>query len=81
MLEQYVKNEIRIILKYVVYFEVVIDLIGDGDDFYEVGFFLFDMIQLMFVIEKQFNIEIFDEMLNCNLFCSIDVFVDMIVML
>ncbi|WP_179235113.1 MULTISPECIES: acyl carrier protein [unclassified Burkholderia] len=66
------KNEIRTILKHVAHLEAAIDLIGDGDDLYEAGLSSLDTIQLMLAIEKQFNIEIPDEMLNRNLFRSID---------
>ncbi|AXF23707.1 acyl carrier protein [Burkholderia pyrrocinia] len=72
MPEQHVKNEIRTILKHVAHLEAAIDSIGDGDDLYEAGLSSLDTIQLMLAIEKQFNIEIPDEMLNRNLFRSID---------
>ncbi|AEA65949.1 acyl carrier protein (plasmid) [Burkholderia gladioli BSR3] len=76
--EQHVKNEIRTILKHVAHLEAAIDSIGDGDDLYEAGLSSLDTIQLMLAIEKQFNIEIPDEMLNRNLFRSIDALVDTI---
>ncbi|RQZ30809.1 acyl carrier protein [Burkholderia sp. Bp9017] len=70
--EPHVKNEIRTILKHVAHLEAAIDSIGDGDDLYEAGLSSLDTIQLMLAIEKQFNIEIPDEMLNRNLFRSVD---------
>nr|WP_249220756.1 acyl carrier protein [Burkholderia cenocepacia] len=76
--EQHVKNEIRTILKHVAHLEAAIDSIGDGDDLYEAGLSSLDTIQLMLAIEKQFNIEIPDEMLNRNLFRSIDALADTI---
>ncbi|OXI29852.1 acyl carrier protein [Burkholderia sp. AU16741] len=79
--EQHVKNEIRTILKHVAHLEAAIDSIGDGDDLYEAGLSSLDTIQLMLAIEKQFNIEIPDEMLNRNLFRSIDALADTIVTL
>ena len=71
------KNEIRTILKHVAHLEAAIDSIGDGDDLYEAGLSSLDTIQLMLAIE-QFNIEIPDEMLNRNLFRSIDALADTI---
>ncbi|NTZ07781.1 acyl carrier protein [Burkholderia metallica] len=76
--EQHVKNEIRTILKHVAHLEAAIDSIGDGDDLYEAGLSSLDTIQLMLAIEKQFNIEIPDEMLNRSLFRSIDALADTI---
>lgn len=76
--EQHVKNEIRTILKHVAHLEAAIDSIGDGDDLYEAGLSSLDTIQLMLAIEKQFNIEIPDEMLNRNLFRNIDALADTI---
>ncbi|RQR46956.1 acyl carrier protein [Burkholderia sp. Bp8994] len=76
--EQHVKNEIRTILKHVAHLEAAIDSIGDGDDLYEAGLSSLDTIQLMLAIEKQFNIEIPDEMLNRNLFRSVDALADTI---
>ncbi|RQU81443.1 acyl carrier protein [Burkholderia cenocepacia] len=76
--EQHVKNEIRTILKHVAHLEAAIDSIGNGDDLYEAGLSSLDTIQLMLAIEKQFNIEIPDEMLNRNLFRSIDALADTI---
>ncbi len=76
--EQHVKNDIRSILKHVAHLEAAIDSIGDGDDLYEAGLSSLDTIQLMLAIEKQFNIEIPDEMLNRNLFRSIDALADTI---
>ncbi|CAG2348616.1 MULTISPECIES: acyl carrier protein [Burkholderia] len=72
------KNEIRTILKHVAHLEAAIDSIRDGDDLYEAGLSSLDTIQLMLAIEKQFNIEIPDEMLNRNLFRSIDALADTI---
>jgi len=76
--EQHVKNDIRTILKHVAHLEAAIDSIGDGDDLYEAGLSSLDTIQLMLAIERQFNIEIPDEMLNRNLFRSIDALADTI---
>nr|WP_249173827.1 acyl carrier protein [Burkholderia sp. AU19243] len=76
--EPHVKNDIRTILKHVAHLEAAIDSIGDGDDLYEAGLSSLDTIQLMLAIEKQFNIEIPDEMLNRNLFRSIDALADTI---
>nr|WP_241020393.1 acyl carrier protein [Burkholderia sp. Ac-20345] len=76
--EQHVKNEIRTILKHVAHLEAAIDSIGDRDDLYDAGLSSLDTIQLMLAIEKQFNIEIPDEMLNRNLFRSIDALADTI---
>lgn len=72
------EKEIRTILKHVAHLEAAIDSIGDGDDLYEAGLSSLDTIQLMLAIEKQFNIEIPDEMLNRNLFRSIDALADTI---
>jgi len=76
--EQHVKKDIRTILKHVAHLEAAIDSIADGDDLYEAGLSSLDTIQLMLAIEKQFNIEIPDEMLNRNLFRSIDALADTI---
>jgi len=73
-----VKKDIRTILKHVAHLEAAIDSIGDEDDLYEAGLSSLDTIQLMLAIEKQFNIEIPDEMLNRNLFRSIDALADTI---
>ncbi|WP_338340353.1 acyl carrier protein [Burkholderia vietnamiensis] len=70
------KNEIRTILKHVANLEAVIDSIGDGDDLYDAGLSSLDTIQLMLAIEKHFNVEIPDEMLNRNLFRSVDALAD-----
>ncbi|MGU7810920.1 acyl carrier protein [Burkholderia sp. AW49-1] len=75
------KDQIRTILKHVAHLEAAIDSIGDEDDLYEAGLSSLDTIQLMLAIEKQFNIEIPDEMLNRNLFRSIDALADTIVTL
>lgn len=72
------KKDIRTILKHVAHLEAAIDSIGDEDDLYEAGLSSLDTIQLMLAIEKQFNIEIPDEMLNRNLFRSIDALADTI---
>ncbi|AVR12201.1 acyl carrier protein [Burkholderia ubonensis] len=74
--EQHVKNEIRTILKHVANLEAAIDSIGDGDDLYDAGLSSLDTIQLMLAIEKHFNVEIPDEMLNRNLFRSVDALAD-----
>ncbi|ABX18071.1 acyl carrier protein [Burkholderia multivorans] len=66
------KNEIRAILKQVAHLEAAVDSIGDADDLYEAGLSSLDTIQLMLALERQFNVEIPDEMLNRNLFRSID---------
>jgi len=71
-----VKNEIRTILKHVANLEAAIDSIGDGDDLYDAGLSSLDTIQLMLAIEKHFNVEIPDEMLNRNLFRSVDALAD-----
>jgi len=76
--EQHVKKDIRTILKHVAHLEAAIDSIGDGDDLYKASLSSLDTIQLMLAIEKQFNIEIPDEMLNRNLFRSIDALADTI---
>nr|WP_233619974.1 acyl carrier protein [Burkholderia multivorans] len=68
----HVKNEIRAILKQVAHLEAAVDSIGDADDLYEAGLSSLDTIQLMLALERQFNVEIPDEMLNRNLFRSID---------
>ncbi|MFP3711459.1 acyl carrier protein, partial [Paraburkholderia sp. SIMBA_009] len=49
---------------------------GDGDDLYDAGLSSLDTIQLMLAIEKHFNVEIPDEMLNRNLFRSVDALAD-----
>ncbi|MET3618611.1 acyl carrier protein [Burkholderia ambifaria] len=72
------KKDIRTILKHVAHLEAAIDSIGDEDDLYEAGLSSLDTIQLMLAIEKQFNIEIPDEMLNRSLFRSIDALADTI---
>ncbi|EED97381.1 acyl carrier protein [Burkholderia multivorans] len=66
------KNEIRAILKQVAHLEAAVDSIGDADDLYEAGLSSLDTIQLMLALERQFNVEIPDELLNRNLFRSID---------
>ncbi|WGS47453.1 acyl carrier protein (plasmid) [Burkholderia sp. JSH-S8] len=66
------KNEIREILKHVAHLETAVDTIGDADDLYDAGLSSLDTIQLMLAIERQFDIEIPDEMLNRQLFRSID---------
>jgi acyl carrier protein len=71
-----VKNEIRTILKHVANLEAAIDSIGDEDDLYDAGLSSLDTIQLMLAIEKHFNVEIPDEMLNRNLFRSVDALAD-----
>ncbi|KUZ58964.1 acyl carrier protein [Burkholderia ubonensis] len=66
------KNAIREILKHVAHLETAVDTIGDADDLYDAGLSSLDTIQLMLAIERQFDIEIPDEMLNRQLFRSID---------
>jgi acyl carrier protein len=76
--ELHVKNEIRAVLKQVAHLEAAIDSIGDADDLYEAGLSSLDTIQLILALERQFNVEIPDEMLNRNLFRSIDSLADAI---
>ncbi|KVA18292.1 acyl carrier protein [Burkholderia ubonensis] len=66
------KNAIREILKHVAHLETAVDTIGDADDLYDAGLSSLDTIQLMLAIERLFDIEIPDEMLNRQLFRSID---------
>jgi len=67
-----VKNELRKIIQELAHIEISIDLIADGDDLYEAGLSSLNTIQLMLAIEKHFDIEIPDRMLNRHLFQSID---------
>lgn len=66
------KNELRKIIQELAHIEISIDLIADGDDLYEAGLSSLNTIQLMLAIEKHFDIEIPDRMLNRHLFQSID---------
>ncbi|KVP42028.1 acyl carrier protein [Burkholderia ubonensis] len=66
------KNKIREILRQVAHLETAVDQIGEADDLYDAGLSSLDSIQLMLSIEKTFDIEIPDEMLNRRLFQSID---------
>ncbi|KWO57990.1 acyl carrier protein [Burkholderia ubonensis] len=75
------KNAIREILKHVAHLEAAVDTIGDADDLYDAGLSSLDTIQLMLAIERQFDIEIPDEMLNRQLFRSIDALAEAIVTL
>ncbi|AOK61797.1 acyl carrier protein [Burkholderia ubonensis] len=75
------KNAIREILKHVAHLETAVDTIGDADDLYDAGLSSLDTIQLMLAIERQFDIEIPDEMLNRQLFRSIDALAETIVTL
>ncbi|KWE50586.1 acyl carrier protein [Burkholderia ubonensis] len=75
------KNAIREILKQVAHLETAVDTIGDEDDLYDAGLSSLDTIQLMLAIERQFDIEIPDEMLNRQLFRSIDTLAETIVTL
>ncbi|KVT53396.1 acyl carrier protein [Burkholderia ubonensis] len=75
------KNAIREILKHVAHLEAAVDTIGDADDLYDAGLSSLDTIQLMLAIERQFDIEIPDEMLNRQLFRSIDALAETIVTL
>ncbi|KVO91838.1 acyl carrier protein [Burkholderia ubonensis] len=75
------KNAIREILKQVAHLETAVDTIGDADDLYDAGLSSIDTIQLMLAIERQFDIEIPDEMLNRQLFRSIDALAETIVTL
>ncbi len=65
------KNELRQIIKDTAHFEVSIDSISDDDDLYEAGLSSLNTIQLMLAIERHFNIEIPDQMLNRHLFQSV----------
>ena len=66
------KNELRKILRDTAHFEVSIDSVRDNDDLYEAGLSSLNTIQLMLAVERHFNIEIPDQMLNRQLFQSID---------
>ena len=66
------KNELRQIIKDTAHFEVSIDSISDDDDLYEAGLSSLNTIQLMLAIERHFNIEIPDQMLNRHLFQSVN---------
>ncbi|AOK56092.1 acyl carrier protein [Burkholderia stagnalis] len=72
------KHEIREILKQVAHLEAAVDTIGDADDLYDAGLSSLDTIQLMLALERQFDVEIPDEMLNRQLFRSIDTLADAI---
>ena len=66
------KNELRQIIKDTAHFEVQIDSISDADDLYEAGLSSLNTIQLMLAVERQFNTEIPDQMLNRHLFQSVN---------
>lgn len=66
------KNELRQIIKDNARFEVSVDSLRDSDDLYEAGLSSLNTIQLMLAIERHYNIEIPDQMLNRQLFQSID---------
>ncbi|MCC8396820.1 acyl carrier protein [Paraburkholderia sp. MMS20-SJTR3] len=70
------KKELRQIIKDTARFEVPIDSIADDDDLYEAGLSSLNTIQLMLAIERQFNIEIPDQMLNRHLFQSVNSLAD-----
>ncbi|WDD95303.1 acyl carrier protein [Burkholderia sp. FERM BP-3421] len=65
-------NELRTIIKDVAHLEVPIDTVANGDDLYEAGLSSLNTIQLLLAIEHHFNIEVPDDMLNRQLFQSID---------
>ncbi|WP_338927217.1 acyl carrier protein (plasmid) [Mycetohabitans endofungorum] len=66
------KNELRQIIQEVAHLELSVDRLSDSDDLYEAGLSSLNTIQLMLAIEKYFNVEIPDRMLNRHLFQSID---------
>jgi acyl carrier protein len=66
------KAELRRILDEVAHLDVSADQLGDADDLYAAGLSSLTTIQLMLAIEKKFNIEIPDRLLNRYLFQSID---------
>ncbi|QQC67289.1 acyl carrier protein [Paraburkholderia ginsengisoli] len=70
------KNELRQIIKDTAHFEVSMDSISDDDDLYEAGLSSLNTIQLMLAIERHFNIEIPDQMLNRHLFQSLNSLAD-----
>lgn len=70
------KNELRQIIKDTAHFEVSMDSISDDDDLYEAGLSSLNTIQLMLAIERHFNIEIPDQMLNRHLFQSVNSLAD-----
>jgi acyl carrier protein len=72
MPERQVNNELRTIIKDVAHLEVPIDTVANGDDLYEAGLSSLNTIQLLLAIEHHFNIEVPDDMLNRQLFQSID---------
>ncbi|MDR3096593.1 MAG: acyl carrier protein [Paraburkholderia sp.] len=72
------KNELRKIIETVGHIDVSPDCVADDDDLYEVGLTSLNTIQLMLAIEKHFNVEIPDELLNRQLFRSINSLADTI---
>ncbi|MGI4816198.1 MAG: acyl carrier protein [Janthinobacterium lividum] len=66
------KAALREILRDIAHIELPADGRSDGDDLYEAGLSSLTTIQLMLAIEKHFDIEIPDEMLNRYLFQSVD---------
>ncbi|WP_175773372.1 acyl carrier protein [Paraburkholderia phenazinium] len=66
------KDELRKIIKDTVHFEVSIDTLSNDDDLYEAGFSSLNTIQLMLAVERHFNVEIPDHMLNRRLFQSVN---------
>lgn len=75
------KNELRQIIKDTAHFEVSMDSISDDDDLYEAGLSSLNTIQLMLAIERHFNIEIPDQMLNRHLFQSVNSLADAVITL
>jgi acyl carrier protein len=72
MPEHHVKSAIRQIIKETAHFEVSMDSMSDDDDLYEAGLSSLNTIQLMLAIERHFDIEIPDHMLNRSLFQSVN---------
>jgi acyl carrier protein len=75
------KDELRKIVGTIAHIDTSADRLADDDDLYEAGLSSLNTIQLMLVIEKQFNIAIPDELLNRELFASIDSLADTILQL
>jgi acyl carrier protein len=73
-----VKIELRQIIKETAHFDVSMDSISDDDDLYEAGLSSLNTIQLMLAIERHFDIEIPDQMLNRSLFQSVNSLADAI---
>ena len=66
------KDELRKIIKDTVHFEVSIGSLSNDDDLYEAGLSSLNTIQLMLAVERHFNVEIPDQMLNRRLFQSVN---------